>query len=114
MQNSSSAAANVIADLQPQGEEEFRMISQKRVLIFASIIILSFLLSSLLSGCCGLFPLPKPELLASQSLSFGDTLELGGFKEQMLFWGYTFVDMVQVEGEVSFQFMVQSPGCVGY
>ena len=61
MQNSSSAAANVIADLLHQGEEEFRMISQKRVLIFASIIILSLLLSSLLSGCCGLFPLPKPK-----------------------------------------------------
>jgi len=37
------------------------MISQKRVQLFSSIIILSLLLSFLLSGCCPLFPLPKPK-----------------------------------------------------
>ena len=48
-----------------------------------------------------LFPLPKAELLGATSLEFGSEIELQAFKEQMLFWGYTFVDMVQVEGEIS-------------
>lgn len=50
-----------------------------------------------------LFPLPKPELLNSITLSYADTIELKSFKEQMLHWGYTFVDIIQVEGEVSFR-----------
>ncbi|MBT5934178.1 DEAD/DEAH box helicase [Sulfurimonas sp.] len=48
-----------------------------------------------------LFPLPKVELLDSMKLEFGETINLTDFKEKMLFWGYTFVDMVQVEGEIS-------------
>ena len=48
-----------------------------------------------------LFPLPKVELLESTSLEFGEQVNLKSFKEQMLFWGYNFVDMVQVEGEIS-------------
>ena len=48
-----------------------------------------------------LFPLPKAELFASTTLEFGSEINLSAFKEQMLFWGYTFVDMVQVEGEIS-------------
>ena len=48
-----------------------------------------------------LFPLPKAEFLDSTVLEFGSEVDLSSFKEQMLFWGYTFVDMVQVEGEIS-------------
>ena len=48
-----------------------------------------------------LFPLPKAEFLDSKILEFGTEVDLSSFKEQMLFWGYTFVDMVQVEGEIS-------------
>lgn len=48
-----------------------------------------------------LFNLPKAEVLGSMTLEFGSEIELTAFKEQMLFWGYTFVDMVQVEGEIS-------------
>jgi len=48
-----------------------------------------------------LFPFPKKELLQSIIVEFGSELDLKSFKEQMLFWGYTFVDMVQVEGEIS-------------
>ena len=48
-----------------------------------------------------LFPLPKAEFLAESSLEFGSEINLHAFKEQMLFWGYTFVDMVQVAGEIS-------------
>ena len=50
-----------------------------------------------------LFPLPKPELLQTRALAFGDRIDLAAFKEQMLCWGYSFVDMVQVEGEISFR-----------
>ncbi|QSZ41132.1 DEAD/DEAH box helicase [Sulfurimonas aquatica] len=48
-----------------------------------------------------LFPLPKKELLDSTRLEFAQVVDLKSFKEKMLFWGYTFVDMVQVEGEIS-------------
>ncbi|MCK9454368.1 DEAD/DEAH box helicase [Sulfurimonas sp.] len=50
-----------------------------------------------------LFNLPKESLLGSTTLEFGSNIELKSFKEQMLFWGYNFVDMVQVEGEISFR-----------
>lgn len=50
-----------------------------------------------------LFPLPKQELLQSVTLEFGQEIGLSTFKEQMLFWGYNFVDMVQVAGEISFR-----------
>ena len=50
-----------------------------------------------------LFHMPKEEILKSTSLEFGQKLDLKSFKEQMLFWGYNFVDMVQVEGEISFR-----------
>ncbi len=50
-----------------------------------------------------LFPLPKPELLVTEILEYAQTIKLKAFKEKMLFWGYTFVDMVQVEGEISFR-----------
>ncbi len=50
-----------------------------------------------------LFHLPSSDLLQSQIIEFGSEINLKSFKEKMLFWGYTFVDMVQVEGEISFR-----------
>ncbi|WP_457743238.1 DEAD/DEAH box helicase [Sulfurimonas sp.] len=50
-----------------------------------------------------LFHLPKEEILDVTSLEYASEIDLTAFKEQMLFWGYTFVDMVQVEGEISFR-----------
>ena len=50
-----------------------------------------------------LFHLPQKSLLESRTIEFGSNINLSGFKEQMLFWGYNFVDMVQVEGEISFR-----------
>ena len=50
-----------------------------------------------------LFNLPKDNLLQATSLEFGGTIKIQKFKEQMLFWGYTFVDIIQVEGEISFR-----------
>ena len=48
-----------------------------------------------------LFPLPKTDILQTTTLEFGSEIDLSTFKEEMLYWGYTFVDMVQVEGEIS-------------
>ncbi|DAB29138.1 MAG TPA: transcription-repair coupling factor [Sulfurimonas sp. UBA12504] len=50
-----------------------------------------------------LFHFPKEELLQSYTIEFGQKINLSALKEQMLFWGYNFVDMVQVEGEISFR-----------
>jgi transcription-repair coupling factor (superfamily II helicase) len=50
-----------------------------------------------------LFHLPQASLLESTTIEFGSNINLSAFKEQMLFWGYNFVDMVQVEGEISFR-----------
>ncbi|MDA7817633.1 helicase-related protein [Sulfurimonas sp.] len=50
-----------------------------------------------------LFALPKENLLDSMSLDFGEKIKIQEFKEKMLFWGYNFVDMVQVQGEISFR-----------
>jgi len=50
-----------------------------------------------------LFHLPHESLLKSTTIEFGSNIDLSTFKEQMLFWGYNFVDMVQVEGEISFR-----------
>ncbi|MDD3816971.1 MAG: CarD family transcriptional regulator, partial [Thiovulaceae bacterium] len=48
-----------------------------------------------------LFHMPRKELLEAFVIEFGATIDLRDFKEKLLSWGYTFVDMVQVEGEVS-------------
>ena len=50
-----------------------------------------------------LFHLPHASLLETKTIEFGSTINLSKFKEQMLFWGYSFVDMVQVQGEISFR-----------
>ena len=50
-----------------------------------------------------LFNVPKKELLQTLHVGFGEVLDLNGFKQKMLFWGYSFVDIVQVEGEISFR-----------
>ncbi len=47
--------------------------------------------------------LPKEELCDTTRIAFGDTLALESFKKQMLHWGYTFVDIVEEKGEVSFR-----------
>ena len=50
-----------------------------------------------------LFPLPKKELFDSFSLSFGDDLNVQELKNKLLQWGYSFVDIVELPGEVSFR-----------
>ncbi|HIC44226.1 MAG TPA: DEAD/DEAH box helicase [Sulfurimonas sp.] len=48
-------------------------------------------------------PLPLESLNASHFIEFGDSIDLPSFKKQMLHWGYTFVDIVEEKGEVSFR-----------
>jgi len=50
-----------------------------------------------------LFPLPGAALLRTRQIAFGDRLDLGAFKNELLHWGYSFVDLVEMEGEVSFR-----------
>lgn len=85
-------------DLRPFKEELFELFSALRTYYKAKKkpLIISPLKTLL-------FPLPKPEALQSTNIEFGGTLELKAFKEQMFFWGYEFVDIVQMEGEISFR-----------
>ena len=48
-------------------------------------------------------PLPKPALFASIMIEFAATIDLATFKERLHNWGYSFVDIVEEEGEVSFR-----------
>ncbi|MEA1917316.1 MAG: transcription-repair coupling factor [Campylobacterota bacterium] len=48
-----------------------------------------------------LYPFPKASLLTPFEISFAQSVDLKAFKEQLLQWGYTFVDMIEVESEVS-------------
>ncbi len=48
-------------------------------------------------------PLPPKNLFKTQIIEFGGSLELNEFKESMLNWGYTVVDVVESQGEVSFR-----------
>jgi len=50
-----------------------------------------------------LFPLPKTNLLRTKTVTFGDRLDLAAFKQELLHWGYSFVDLVEMEGEISFR-----------
>jgi len=88
--------ATYMDDLRPFGEELFALFAalrtyytaKKKPLIIAPLKTL-------------LFPLPQASLLQSQTIEFASRLDLSAFKEQLLHWGYTFVDMVEMEGEVS-------------
>lgn len=48
-------------------------------------------------------PLPPKSFFDTVKLEFGGTLELNSFKEQMLNWGYSIVDVVEEKGEISFR-----------
>ncbi|MDR0665846.1 MAG: transcription-repair coupling factor [Campylobacteraceae bacterium] len=50
-----------------------------------------------------LHSLPKPYLFETLAIKFGDTIKLGEFKEKLLRWGYSFVDIVEERGEASFR-----------
>ncbi|MGB5505986.1 MAG: transcription-repair coupling factor [Sulfurovum sp.] len=50
-----------------------------------------------------LIPFPKAELFDSQSIEFGDTLDLQELKDTLYQWGYHFTDIAASRGEVSFR-----------
>ncbi len=50
-----------------------------------------------------LHKLPKESLFQSFEIEFGESLKLGEFKDRLLYWGYSFVEIVEERGEVSFR-----------
>lgn len=50
-----------------------------------------------------LHPLPKEELLESFELKFGEDIDLCALKERLLNYGYEFVEIIELQGEVSFR-----------
>jgi transcription-repair coupling factor (superfamily II helicase) len=50
-----------------------------------------------------LHPLPKPHLFETAVIKFGDMIKFDEFKEKLLRWGYSFVDIVEERGEASFR-----------
>jgi len=47
------------------------------------------------------YPLPKDICFDTLTIEFAQTLDLKSLKEQLLYWGYTFVDIVTDRGEIS-------------
>ena len=50
-----------------------------------------------------LHPLPKKELFDEITIEFASSIDINLLKERLLYWGYSFVDLVQEKGEVSFR-----------
>ncbi|MDP3464158.1 MAG: transcription-repair coupling factor, partial [Sulfuricurvum sp.] len=88
--------ASYMDDLRPFSEELFSLFAalrsyysaKKKPLIIAPLKTL-------------LYPLPNASLLQSMTIEFASRLDLKELKETLHRWGYTFVDMVEMEGEVS-------------
>ena len=49
------------------------------------------------------YKLPQKNLLGHFSLSFAQTINIKELKDKLLYWGFSFVDIVQTKGEVSFR-----------
>ncbi len=88
--------ASYMDDLRPFSEELFALFAalrsyysaKKKPLIIAPLKTL-------------LYPLPNVSLLQSMTIEFASRLDLKQLKETLHRWGYTFVDMVEMEGEIS-------------
>ena len=90
--------ANYLDDLRSYTEEMFELFTALRKYYASStkpLVIAPF--KTLL------YNLPKEKLLQAATISFADLLNIAELKSKLLEWGYTFVDIVQVEGEVSFR-----------
>ena len=83
-------------DLRPFGEELFALFPALREYYGATKKPL--LISPLKTL---LFPFPNASLLQSETIEFASRIDLNAFKNKLIHWGYTFVDMVEMEGEVS-------------
>ncbi len=91
--------ANMGDDLRPFKEELFELLD---VLLgyYKSSSSKKLLISPVRSI---IYNLPKPSLFQTKSINFGDTLDLNILKSMLYNWGYSFVDIVEEEGEVSFR-----------
>ena len=49
------------------------------------------------------YPLPTAEVFSELTIEFADTLPLSDFRQKLYYWGYEFVELVTVKGEVSFR-----------
>ncbi|HQS66949.1 MAG TPA: CarD family transcriptional regulator [Sulfuricurvum sp.] len=83
-------------DLRPFGEELFALFAALRSYYKAGKkpLVISPLKTLL-------YPMPKETLLQSTEIEFASRIDLSALKQRLLHWGYTFVDMVEMEGEVS-------------
>ncbi len=83
-------------DLRPFSEELFALFATLRSYYAASKkpLVISPLKTLL-------FPFPNASLLQSETIEFASRIDLKLFKEKLQRWGYTFVDMVEMEGEAS-------------
>ncbi|MCL4431075.1 MAG: DEAD/DEAH box helicase [Epsilonproteobacteria bacterium] len=88
--------AMYLDDLRPFGEELFALFAALRSYYKASKkpLVISPLKTLL-------YPLPNETLLQSIDIEFASRIDLSDLKQTLLRWGYTFVDMVEMEGEVS-------------
>ncbi|MDR1460175.1 MAG: transcription-repair coupling factor [Campylobacteraceae bacterium] len=48
-------------------------------------------------------PLPSPDLFKSITIKFAEVMDIQALKDEFLHWGYSFVDIVEDKGEVSFR-----------
>jgi transcription-repair coupling factor (superfamily II helicase) len=48
-------------------------------------------------------PLPSPDLFKSITINFAESVDIQALKDELLRWGYSFVDIVEDKGEVSFR-----------
>jgi transcription-repair coupling factor (superfamily II helicase) len=88
--------ASYMDDLRPFSEELFALFSALRS--YYSAVKKPLIISPLKTL---LYLLPNPSLLQSITIEFASRIDLKATKEMLLRWGYTFVDMVEMEGEVS-------------
>ena len=91
--------ANFGDDLRPYKEELFELFSALSA-FYENSKPKKLLIAPLRSIIA---PLPRPALFASIMIEFASTLNLTEFKEKLHNWGYSFVDIVEEEGEVSFR-----------
>lgn len=88
--------ASYMDDLRPFSEELFALFAVLRT--YYAAVKKPLIISPLKTL---LYPLPNASLLKSMTIEFASRIDLKATKETLLRWGYTFVDMVEMEGEVS-------------
>ena len=84
-------------DLRSFYEEFIKLLSVLRIFYSNDKTLLIAPFSSLL------YPMPKKELLDGITILRSDPIDLDSLKEQLIFFGYEVVDVVEMPGEVSFR-----------